>query len=285
MGGVMYSEEALVERLDRSFDSQKTELPLFDKTVVKIMKELARDEPDIKKLGRIIITDQSLTAQVLKVANSTFFRRLHRVSTVEEAILRLGINWISNIVVLLTQREKFASDDPLLREMLESLWRHSVASGMGTLWIVEHKGLTAIKPEAFIAGLLHDEGKLVVLTLIDQLRRTEEIDSLLPVPMIEVLMDRLHPRYGAELMQQWNLPDVYCNVARDHHSDAYDKKDKLLCAVRVANQASNSLGIGVRGECPVELAALEESQLLDLDFETLQALEQSLHDSRVLARA
>lgn len=281
----MYSDEKLVGQLKQSFDVRKTDLPLFDKTVVNIMRELSRAEPDIRKLGRIILTDQSLTAQVLKVANSSFFRRLTKVSTIEDAILRLGINWISNIVVLLTQRQKIGSKYPLINDFMEDLWRHSVACAIGTLWVVERKGFTSIKSEAFIAGLLHDEGKLLILTLIDDMQRREELEDPLQKEKIENLLDELHTEFGYELMQEWNLPESYAIVARDHHVGAFDRENLLLNVVRLSNQACNNMGIGLHGVQPVELAALPENEVLDLAYETLVDLEQAISESKVLAQA
>lgn len=278
-----YSEDELRLKLEQAFDSSKADLPLFDKTVVTIMRELSKEEPDIGKLSRIILTDQSLTTQVLKVANSSFFRRLTKVKSIDDAVLRLGINWISNIVVLLTQQDRVGSKDPVLRDCMELLWRHSVACAIGTLWVVERKGLNAIKPEAFIAGLLHDEGKLIVLVLIDDMYKQGQIDTPIEEDTILRLMDELHPAFGYELMRTWNIPDQYSVVARDHHAEEYDRGNILLNVVRLVDRACNSLGIGLHGEQPVELAGLPENEILDLAYETLVDLEQSLLDSKALA--
>ena len=63
--------------------------------------------------------------------------------------------------------------------------------------------------------------------------------------LLSEAMDRLHTDCGSSLMQHWNLPEKYCEIARGHHTDEFDSKNLLLAMVRMADRACNKLGIGL----------------------------------------
>ncbi|MBW1853042.1 MAG: HDOD domain-containing protein, partial [Deltaproteobacteria bacterium] len=108
----MQQGKSFVEILNEQVLSDKTVLPTFDRTSMRIQEEIAKEDPDVTLIEELILHDQSLTSQVLRLANSAFYKGLVKVSTVRNAIIRLGIKEVANIVMLLTHQKNFYSKDP-----------------------------------------------------------------------------------------------------------------------------------------------------------------------------
>ncbi|HCB13872.1 MAG TPA: histidine kinase, partial [Gammaproteobacteria bacterium] len=139
--------------------------------------------------------------------------------------------------------------------------------------------------DSFMAGLLHNIGQLVILRVIDELSANKQLGGG-PLPenlLNELLNSNMHNAMGYVLMKRWNLPDEYCIVARDHHREPYDSDNILLTIVRLADQACEKLGIGLRSDSSIALAATPEAQALGLGEIVLTEVEILLEDSVTMA--
>jgi HD-like signal output (HDOD) protein len=278
----MKSNESLIDIIDNLIVSRKVCLPVFDATAARIQREIGNPEPDLRIIEKLIVSDQALTAEVLRMSNSSFYKGLTQVSTVRNAIVRLGINEVSNIVTMITHENHFHSRDPHLNHILRKLWQHSVGGALGANWLAKHCGLNAVASQAFFAGLLHDVGKLFVLTVIDELIQSGKIDQAPSAALLKEAMDSLHPGHGATLMKHWNLPDIYARIASDHHREDFERENMLLVIVRLADKACNKLGMGLKADQSAALATAEEAELLHISEVELAQLEIMLEDSQVL---
>jgi HD-like signal output (HDOD) protein len=273
--------QPLIAIIQHHLEKDETQLPPFDGTAQRIQQEITKEDPDVQLIEKLIVRDQALTGQVLRLANSSFFQGLVKVSTVRNAIVRLGINEVSNIVTLITHERNYCSKDPRVNAVMRKLWRHSVGCAVGAHWLAKHSGFRSLVHEAFFAGLLHDVGKLFILTVVENVKRSGEIATDPSDALLEEVMSSLHCRYGQGLMAKWNLPERYCKVAGAHHEETFDPKDFLTLLVRVANQACNKLGIGLEGDDAVILSALPEAKLLGLGDIDLAQLEVWLEDAKL----
>ena len=281
----MAQQESFIEIIDKHLASSKARLPVFNTTALRIQQEIAKPEPDIRLVERLIISDQSLTAKVLSVSNSSFYKGLNQVATVRNAIVRLGINEVSNIVMLVTHENNFRSKDPLVHGVMRALWRHSVGCAMGSNWLAKHCGLHGLAHEAFFAGLLHDVGKLFILNVIDELKNSADLDIQPSDALLIEAMDSLHANHGYLLMMRWNLPEKYCDVVRDHHHEQLDSKNMLQILVRLADKACLKLGIGMVKDPALVLGATPEAEALHISEVDLARLEIKLEDSQVFEAA
>jgi HD-like signal output (HDOD) protein len=273
---------SFIEIVQRQLESEDTKLPPFDGTAQKIQQEILKEDPDVRLIEKWIVSDQALTGQVLRVANSSFYRGLVKVSTVRNAILRLGINEVSNIVTLVTQEQNYFSKDATLQEIMRNLWRHSVGCAIGAHWLAREAGFQPLVHEAFFAGLLHDVGKLFILKVVEDLKRRGKMASQTSVALLNEAMESLHAESGASLMGHWNLPQRYCNVARHHHDELVDPKDYLLLVVALSNRACHRIGIGPRKDSGIVLAAQPEAKTLGMREVDLARLEICLEDARLM---
>jgi HD-like signal output (HDOD) protein len=277
----MADQESFIEIVSSHLDSDKAQLPVFNAIALRIQNEIAKKEPDVRLIEKLIISDQALTSEVLKVSNSSFYKGLQEITTIHNAIVRLGINEVSNIVAIVTHKNHFHSKDPFLNEIMRNLWRHSVGCAIGSHWLAAHCGLPGIKHESFFAGLLHDVGKLLILKVADSLMKNNGTRIQMSNALINEAMDSLHADYGSSLMQHWNFPNKYCEIARDHHTEEFDSKNLLLVMVRMADKTCNKLGIGLNKDSSLILSTTSESKLLQLSEVDLANFEIYLEDTHV----
>jgi HD-like signal output (HDOD) protein len=277
----MEAQSSLVGMIENYAGADKIKLPAFNAIALRIQKEVAQEAPDSRLVERLIISDQSLTGEVLRVSNSSFYRGLAQVVTVRDAIIRLGTKEVSNIVTLVALQHNFESQNPVVNQIMKKLWGHSVASAIGASWLAKQTGNEGLSHEAFIAGLLHDVGKLYVLKVMDGMVAAGDIEGAPSDRVMDEVMTGLHTEHGFSLMRQWNLPDKYCMVARDHHLDKMDATNLLLLMVRLSNQVCHKMGIGLKNPPDNNLHETPEATQLQLSEVDLAQLEVRLEDSHV----
>lgn len=277
----MNQDKSFIEIVDTHLASSNARLPVFNATALRIQQEIAKDESDLQLIEKLIVSDQALTAKVLSVSNSSFYKGFQQVSTVRNAIVRLGINEVSNIVMLITHESNFRSKDPFVQGIMRKLWRHSVACAMGSNWLAKQCGLHSLAHEAFFAGLLHDVGMLFILTVIDDLKHSNEIEIQPSDALLVETMNTLHTHHGHSLMSHWNLPEKYSQIARDHHQEEFDGNNSLLALVRLADMACCKLGIGLDKDPSLVLIASPAAETLHISEVDLARMEIMLEDSQV----
>jgi|GEM_PF-203469 putative nucleotidyltransferase with HDIG domain len=263
--------------------SKEAVLPAFDSTGLKIQQEASKPEPDTNAIEKMITCDPSLTSHVLRIANSAYYKGINKVSTVRAAIVRLGSREVANIAILVTQKRPFRSKDPYINKMMQKLWRHSVGCAVSAQWIANRSGFKAMAQEAFAAGLLHDIGKLLILTATGEIRRAGAIKQMPSDDLLGEVLNKYHTVYGYALLRTWNLPDQYCSIARDHHETDLNKNDDLTMMVRLANITTNNMGIGLKGVEPCVLVVTPEVEYFELTEVDMAELEIKLENSKVFS--
>ncbi len=278
----MDNSSSFLDSINKAMAEGTVVLPVFSASALKVQRELIKKDADTRVVESILAGDQSLSSQVLQMANSAFYKGLVEVKTVRAAIIRLGLQEVGRIALLASARNQFRSRDRELNVVMKKLWQHSVGCAMGARWLANRCQFADLETNAFFAGLLHDIGKLFVLMVVDRLR---EKDGNLPVNHALLLetMDSLHCVQGEQLMRQWNMPEDYCLVARDHHQAEADHRNHLLLLVRLANFACHKLGIGLKKDERILLSGREEAQALTLRDIDLAELEIHLEDIPALS--
>lgn len=165
---IMNKEKSFLEIVNDYLNSGETHLPVFNETALRVQQEITNNDPDHNLVIEIISNDQTLTSEVLRKANSAFFRGLHNVRTIKEAIIRIGLEEVVKLVLIITQKRQFQSRDKHINALMELLWRHSQQVAIGARWIASHCDFHQLSNEVFFAGLLHDVGKLLILTYQQQ---------------------------------------------------------------------------------------------------------------------
>jgi HD-like signal output (HDOD) protein len=275
----MTDEKPLVDIINDYLATKTLEIPVFHAVALRMQLILAKPQVSIDEVTQTIVADQALTSQVLRVANSSFYTGLNKVANIKDAIIRLGAQEVANIAMMATQLELHRSTNMAFDPFVKSLWKHALVCAIGSKWLTNKIGYDSIAQEAFLAGLLHDIGKLFLLKVIEEISSAGQYQVRFSPALITEVMVSMHVEQGFQLMQQWNLPEAYCEVARDHHTEEWARSNILLAVVRLVNKACHKLGIGLTHEPDLVLFTTHEVQILGIKEIALAELEIVLEDT------
>ena len=282
--GKHMSDKSLKTLIEEQFESNSLQLPVFNQVALELQRMKHSDAVSMDDIAQVIMKDQSLASRILRVANSSFYGGLNKVDTVSRAVVRLGMDRVTNLAMVASQLLAHSAKVKIIADHLPDLWCRSFSCALGGRWLAEHSGNQGRAEEAFLAGLLHDIGELFLLKVLEKLAQEKEQPLDLNEPLMMEILDAMHAQMGYRLMMKWELPDSYARVARDHHADAVDEADVLLVITRLMDMACHKLGIGQPAEPEIVLAATVEAQSLGLKDIKLAELEVMLEDAVAQAR-
>jgi HD-like signal output (HDOD) protein len=268
--------ESITALIAAHVNNKDFKLPVFNPVAIEIQKAI-HAEAELSVIEAMILKDQALATEILRVANSAFFAGLQKQQTVQQALVRLGINRVFSMVMLAAQRQAFTARQPFLNEVMHKLWQHTAASAGTCRWVAIKCGYHELAENAFLAGLLHDLGSLVVLKVLDEISASGEVAELTGPVILEVI-ESLHTQYGYKVMQSWELPQQYAEVARDHHLPTADTANVLLQIVRLVDGACRKVGIGMSHDPEQVLEAMPEAQSLGIKDVHLAEMEIELEE-------
>ena len=271
------------ETVRRLLASQPIELPIFHPVALKLQRMLSNYDFTVDEVSQVACEDMSLASQMLKIANSPMYMGRTKVATIKEAVIRLGAQQVINLVIAASQASVHSSNNPVLDFYMKELWLHSHGCALGGRWLAYSCGMRGVADETYLAGLLHDVGKLYLLKSIENLAAAGVIDSLFDDDLIREIFETMHVEQGHRLMQHWNFPKMYCEVTRDHHTLEWDTVNKMLAIVRFANLACRRIGLGLKHEPDLVLLNTQEAEILDITDTQISALEAMLEEARVSA--
>ncbi len=273
----MNHSESIVDVLKGQMN-QEMHIPTLSKNALRLQAEVVKKEMSVRKVETLIKTDPALTAHVLKVANSVFYKGLHRVDTVKEAILRLGTKELGNVVMWAIHQSNFQSKDPFISTCQKRLWRHSLSVALGSQWLASFLELEDVLPRAFVAGLLHDMGILYLLSALEKVKKEKLISNYPTAFLMDQIIESLHGDQGAFLLKQWNLAEDFCAVAQTHHGDDFDRPNVLLVLVRLVDRVCHKMEKGGQTDDALAIAGSIEAGLLGVSDINLAELEIYLED-------
>jgi putative nucleotidyltransferase with HDIG domain len=241
------------------------DLPTISAVVAEVNRIVADPESSAADLGDIISRDQSLTARLLRLANSAIFARRGGVSKITDAIVALGFTRVRSAVLACAVRDALdvQADPPLV----QAIWRHALVTACTARRISEVTGLRDPE-EVFVAGLLHDVGRLAFLMICPEPYRGC-LGSVTPSrSLYDVEKETLgitHAELGSRLLMRWNLPLSITIAAAGHHQPERGHEHSLLMSlVSVSNEAANRAGVFAGDPYPRELPWNRLSELLPL---------------------
>ena len=236
------------ERLD-ALVRQVRDLPALPDTVVRVMHLTDDPKSGISDVAKALVSDQALAARVLKLANSAFYGSSRRIATVSDAVVILGMRTTRNLVMATGCQEMLAQEVAGYALPPGALLRHSLACASAAQALAKRTQYRGTE-EAFVAGLLHDLGKVVMNTYL----RDQFIQVLIRAASGEMTYAEAeravfsfdHAEAGAYLLERWNLPASLVTAVRYHHTPLEAPTDSPLpCLVHVADAICMTLGIGL----------------------------------------
>ena len=270
---------SIVDVVKSRLASGTMSVPVFHAVALRLQQVLARPDFSIDDVHQLINADPGLASQVLRASNSAFYTGLSKVSTVREAIIRLGAREVANLAMLTTQQDLYRSDDASYNALMQTLWKHSFCCAVGAKWLAQKGGFAAQAQEAFLAGLLHDIGKLFILKVMEEISHDPELKGSAGPAVLNEVLTSMHVEQGHELMVQWHMPQSYCDIVAGHEDEQWEHGNAMLAIVRLSNLACRKVGIGTRSDPSLLLFSTSESQTLGLKEVALAELEIVIEDA------
>jgi len=224
------------------------DLPSIPKIMLEVQALLRSEAHNTIKLASTVGKDHGLTTKILMVANSPLYGLQRKVSSLEFAIMLLGVNEISNIVTALSLAETMKMKDIHGLNFM-SFWKHSMLVGTAAKDIAKRLGFFDLSGDAFVGGMLHDLG--IQLTAryfpkqFDKIIEVIEKDGLSFKDAEEKYLGLTHQEIGGFISRRWNLPPHLINSMMFHHNP-YGAMDSPIVPyiVHVADCMTQKFKIG-----------------------------------------
>ncbi len=265
--------------IKRLLTTQPIDLPVFHPIAIRLQQMLETTDFTMDAVIALASEDQSLAGQILKVANSTVYVGRVRTETIKDAVIRLGAKQVSNLAMAASHAGLHVSNVPMINDFMRLLWQHSHACAVGSRLLARTAGYSQFADQAYMAGLLHDVGKLYLLKALERLNNAGVAQAALEQDLLMEIFHELHVDQGSRLMEHWNMPKTYSGVVASHHLAKFDTSDTVLTVVRLVNEACKLKGIGVESNPNIDLMELQETDLLQLEQDELDDMLDAIEDS------
>lgn len=225
------------------------EVPAMPASITQVIA--ACDNPDmtVGQLSQVVLQDQSLTASILKLANSSFYGHARRVTTVTEAVVMLGFSAIKSLAISSHTARLLSGGLPGYGLEKGELWRHSISVAFVARRISVAAKLAPVE-ESFVAGLLHDIGKTVLSSYMEnayeEVTRVAQERRMAFHDVETELLGFDHAELGAQIASAWRFPPELEEAIRFHHAPSgATLKPALAHCVHLADAACMMLGVGL----------------------------------------
>lgn len=241
-------------------------------TAQALLAAVTDGDVSFSRIADLIELDQAIAASVLRLSNTTqFATRTHEISTVREAVLRIGTAALLDIV-LGDYLHRIRVSAPMYRLTEDDLWLHGAAAQLAVRALQQEKPNAHVPPAAVTAALVHDIGKLVMVRHLKVdvkviLTRCTEA-NLTFVEAERELFGTDHAIVGAAMARKWHFPDPITDAIERHHDAVLEHPTPVIDAVITANLIAKTIGVGLGGEGLNLRIDMSCPRRLGLDFES-----------------
>ncbi len=226
-------------------------MPSLSTTVGKVMEICSRTDASPNELNRVISLDPVLTGQVLKLINSAYYSLMNKVTSLTRAITMLGMNTVKNMalstaIIRSVTRAKKSKALPT-----KKFWAHSIATGVCAKLLAKANGVPIMEcEEFFVAGLLHDLGKMPFGDEYIEVLHSARDEQRPLIELEQELIGTDHQQVGRLIAEKWKLNEVMTNAICYHHDvDSAPEQQKVLVAyIALANMYANIHDLGYAGD-------------------------------------
>lgn len=248
------------------------DLPALPTIVLELIRTFDQPDVDVGKLAETISHDQALAARTLRVANSSFYGLASKVKTINQAIMVLGFDTVRSLVSAGAIVHALPGAGGHLD--LAQFWRHSMATAVCARNIARRTRLN--QDYAFLSGLLHDIGRLVLATRFPQqyaaaMAWRDQQDAW-QVDAEQQVLGIDHQQVGLMLAETWKFPALIQRAIGNHHAPAVDDLGDVPSIVHVANAIVHALDLGGEADSLVPPVSDQAWASLRLDGEMLRAV-------------
>ncbi|MBU0486175.1 MAG: HDOD domain-containing protein [Proteobacteria bacterium] len=273
MNDVPLADEKRFKQLQNFIDR----MPSLSTTVTKVLEVCNKPNTSPNDLNRVISLDPVLTGQVLKLINSAYYSMANQITSLTRAIIMLGLNTVKNLALSTAVLGSFGKEESFQSLSMDKFWTHSICVGVTAKILAGKRGVPmASREEYFVAGLLHDLGKIPLNNRFAQeYGQVLELARLEQGPLIraeQMVFGFDHGLVGKIIADKWQLSEVIADALCYHHvpEQATEKNQDLVATIALADIYANIYEIGSAGDYFPEESNLKYIlKMLDLDWNDL----------------
>lgn len=211
----MATENALLTILVEKINNDTLVLPTLPAVALKVRR--AADDPDINlsAMSDVVSQDPSLSARMVKISNSAYLGRTVKVTSIQQAVTRIGLRQIKNIATALAMEQLFVSKNEIVKEYMSRIWADTieiVASSMAVLQVhtKQTKNRALNLDSMMLAALVHNIGVLPILTEAER-----HADVFANPTFLDVAIEKLAGKIGTSIMTEWGFEPEFVDVAQN----------------------------------------------------------------------
>ena len=258
----------------QEFKEGKIQLPHLPRIVHEIQKVAYNPASTVEDLARVIERDAVISLKLISLANSSWYRRLERIYSVQRAIPLLGFRETQGIIIAIAYRDLYEAESVEYRVLMENLWMHCLASAFAAKAIGQKIEFEDVD-KLFLMGLVHDIGKVPLLKVLSE--RGQE-GKAFNVADVLLVIKKVYPVVSDETLKRWKFGEEFIRVARLQGLTTFNEStEPSVLAVNLASNLACHIGYGdgIDNE-EMHLQDLESVKWLGFDSDTLEAMEKEV---------
>lgn len=269
--GVEHLEDIFIKGMGdpSTIVKHETELASFPDIFFRIKEVLEDEAASADRIAKVVSTDMSLAAKLIKLVNSPLYGFPQTIDSITRAVALVGAKELSTLALGISAINYFKDIPPELIDM-KSFWRHSIACGIFAKILAGTQ--TGLPPERFfIAGLLHDVGRLILFKKLPYASSEAMLFSREnSIPLVEAeltVMDFCHTDISAPLLKAWKFPQTLADMINFHHSPMEFPNPLDPAVIHVADNLANAVEISQGGMYVMPTLDEQAWELLGIDAE------------------
>ncbi|MDF1643074.1 MAG: HDOD domain-containing protein [Pseudomonadales bacterium] len=202
-----YQIDEIYFSIGSDLKNDKLPLPSLPDVAVRIHSLIESESANAETIANAVNSDPAIAAKLLKTANSPLYRGTSTFESTQAAIVRLGLGTTRQLVTTFAMRSVFQSDNPLLNEHMNHIWKHSI--DVASIAYVLARVTRGLNPEqALLAGLLHDVGDIAIIAYAEN-----HPYMLANEDTLATVMDTMRSEIGSMILRKWEFPNELCEAA------------------------------------------------------------------------
>ncbi len=206
------ADAVVIAYLRKTISGHAIRLPTMPEAIVKIEEVLRHPDAAVSAVADCISAEPAIATKLVGIANSPFYAGGRRITSIEGAIGRLGMNETKIVVQAMAFGSRLFRV-PGWEKQAELLYRHALVAAMASRALADQVGLDS--DELFMAGLVHDIGRMVVLSMVSDLERSKK--THVAIALVEQVSEQIHADLSALVAESWNASVEAVVATRYHH--------------------------------------------------------------------
>ena len=265
--------KAIFTGILHKFQTGKLNPPVMPQVVKEIQTVVKRPTSTADEVAEAVEKDPVISLRLISVANSPVYRGVSEIKNVKSALPRLGLKETLNIVLAISNKSLYSTDNVQFKILMDKLWVHSLATAYGSKLIAQDLKL-ADSEKLFLMGLSHDIGKILLLKAFSDVSKRKDLN----MNAVTASIQEAHLSLGSLLLKRWGFDDEFINVLT-HHEDktlSPDTKKEILI-VHLANMLTRKIGFSLFDD-EIEFAELDSVQILKMKPESIEDIGENIKE-------